>query len=106
MLDARLDEHVPVETDAGDLLPLNPGRSLRNASGSWSMTATEWPWSSRMCASVEPTRPQPMITMCTAVPSADQRVMMPDQVMPSDHVLLAPDTPTAGPGRRHGSMGS
>src|SRR5436190_1287791 len=32
------------------------------------MTATEWPWSSRMCARVDPTRPQPMITICTAVP--------------------------------------
>src|SRR5215217_5246498 len=29
------------------------------------MTATVWPCDSRMCASVEPTRPQPMITKCT-----------------------------------------
>ena len=53
-------------------LPLNGEPSLRNASGSWSMTATEWPWSSRMWASVEPTRPHPMITMCTTVPSRVQ----------------------------------
>src|SRR5262252_1650124 len=31
------------------------------------MMATECPWSSRMCASVEPTRPHPMITMCTVI---------------------------------------
>src|ERR1700684_2930028 len=48
--------------------PLNDGRSLRKASGSWSMTATVWPRSSRMWASVEPTRPQPMITICTTRP--------------------------------------
>jgi len=45
--------------------PLNPDRSLRNASGSLSMTATEWPWSSRIWATVDPTRPHPMMTMCT-----------------------------------------
>src|SRR5215472_5696725 len=44
--------------------PLNPGRSLRKASTSRSITATVWPRSSRMCARVEPTRPHPMITMC------------------------------------------
>src|ERR1700678_1732159 len=31
------------------------------------MTATEWPWSSSMWARVDPTRPHPMITICTAV---------------------------------------
>ena len=29
------------------------------------MTATEWPWSSRLWARVAPTRPHPMITKCT-----------------------------------------
>ena len=48
--------------------PLNDGRSLRNASGSRSITATVLPRSSRMWASVEPTRPQPMITICTTSP--------------------------------------
>src|SRR6186713_1626523 len=37
----------------------------RKADSSASMTATVCPWDSRMCASVEPTRPQPMITKCT-----------------------------------------
>jgi hypothetical protein len=32
------------------------------------MTETEFSRSSRMWASVDPTRPQPMITMCTTVP--------------------------------------
>src|SRR3954453_21289578 len=31
------------------------------------MMATLWPLSSRMWASVDPTRPHPMITMCTVV---------------------------------------
>src|SRR3984957_14598832 len=48
--------------------PLNDGRSLRNASGSRSMTATVLPRSSRMWASVDPPRPPPMITMCTTRP--------------------------------------
>jgi hypothetical protein len=47
--------------------PLNEERSLRNASGSLSMTATVLSRSSSMWASVDPTRPQPMITMCTTV---------------------------------------
>src|SRR6478736_7128699 len=47
------------------LPPKSPGRR-RNASGFWSMTATEWPCSSRFCASDAPTRPQPMMTKCTA----------------------------------------
>src|SRR5450759_3029692 len=37
------------------------------------MIATEWPWSSRICASVAPARPHPMITKCTtdhAIPRA------------------------------------
>src|SRR5580698_4131279 len=53
--------------------PLKDGRSLRNASGSWSMTATVLPRSSRMWASVEPTRPQPMITICTTRPFTVRR---------------------------------
>src|SRR6516165_2994435 len=48
--------------------PLKDGRSLRKASGSRSMIATVFPRSSRMWASVEPTRPQPMITICTTRP--------------------------------------
>ena len=54
-------------------LPLKPDRSFRNASGSRSITATEWPWSSRMWAMVDPTRPHPMMTMCTLfLPGPDQ----------------------------------
>ena len=55
------------------LLPPNSGSSRRNASGFWSMTDTECPLSSRLFASVAPTRPHPMITKCTvrhAIPSA------------------------------------
>src|SRR5205809_645290 len=37
------------------------------------MMATLWPLSSRMWASVDPTRPHPMITMCTVVPSGAVR---------------------------------
>src|SRR3984885_5341964 len=51
---------------------LKDDRSLRNASGSLSMTAMLSPRSSRMWASVDPTRPQPMITMCTTVPPGEQ----------------------------------
>src|SRR3954467_5781941 len=47
------------------LSPLKPGPSRRNASGSLSMTDTVWLRSSRLRASVEPTRPHPMITTCT-----------------------------------------
>src|ERR671920_1627228 len=50
------------------LSPLKPGPSLRNASGALSITATVWLRSSRLRASVEPTRPQPMITTCTPEP--------------------------------------
>src|SRR4051795_9455388 len=45
--------------------PLNPGPSRRKESGSLSMTDTVWLRSSRLRASVEPTRPHPMITTCT-----------------------------------------
>ena len=47
------------------LSPLKDGPSRRNESGSLSMTETVWLRSSRLRASVEPTRPQPMITTCT-----------------------------------------
>src|SRR6478609_3411727 len=47
------------------LSPLKPGPTRRNASGSASMIDTVWLRSSRLRASVEPTRPQPMITTCT-----------------------------------------
>src|SRR5689334_4739859 len=63
--------------------PLKDGRSLRNASGSWSMTATVLPRSSRMWASVEPTRPQPMITICTTRPlTVHRRVRAPQSGAP------------------------
>ncbi len=45
--------------------PANPAPSRRNADSLESITATEWPCASRMCASVDPTRPQPMMTKCT-----------------------------------------
>ncbi len=48
------------------LVPLNEGPSRRNASGLVSMTETVWWRSSRLRARVLPTRPQPMITTCTA----------------------------------------
>src|SRR5680860_1802735 len=46
-------------------VPLNQGLSRRNASGLLSMTETVWLRSWRLRASVDPTRPQPMITTCT-----------------------------------------
>src|SRR4051795_12678476 len=48
------------------LSPLKPGPRRRKLSGSASMTDTVWLRSSRLRARVEPTRPQPMITTCTA----------------------------------------
>src|SRR3954463_1461650 len=45
--------------------PANSGPTPRKASGSWSMTATLWPTSSRRRAMAEPTRPQPITTTCT-----------------------------------------
>src|SRR5690606_2770580 len=46
--------------------PANALSSRRNASGFWSITATEWPRCSRDAARVAPTRPQPMMTKCTS----------------------------------------
>src|SRR4051794_11792880 len=46
-------------------MPLNDGPRRRKASGLLSMTLTVGLRSSRERASVEPTRPQPMITTCT-----------------------------------------
>src|SRR3954451_6290012 len=46
-------------------VPPKDGPSRRNASGLLSMTDTVWLRSSRLRASVDPTRPHPMITTCT-----------------------------------------
>ncbi|CAM5717238.1 hypothetical protein STENM223S_03715 [Streptomyces tendae] len=46
--------------------PPNEEPRRRKAVGSRSMTATVCPCCSRVWASAEPTRPQPMMTMCTA----------------------------------------
>src|SRR4051812_35159023 len=54
--------------------PAKSGPSRRNASGSWSITATLWPASSSRRAISEPTRPQPMTTTCTAANSPRIRV--------------------------------
>ncbi len=51
--------------------PWNSAPSRRNALGSRSMTATECPARPSCRASDDPTRPQPMITMCTRVPFDD-----------------------------------
>ena len=51
---------MPVTWSAGEV-----GAEPAEGVGFWSMTATECPSRSRLWASVEPTRPQPMITMCT-----------------------------------------
>src|SRR5690348_10484186 len=48
------------------LMPLNCGPRRRKASGSESITLTVWLRSSSERASVEPTRPQPMMTTCTS----------------------------------------
>src|SRR6204780_1525087 len=68
--------------------PLNAEPSLRNASGSRSMTETVLSRSSRMWASVDPTRPQPMITMCMTVP--------PRQAGPPIQGCLAKGMPSRG----------
>src|SRR3954454_1820148 len=54
--------------------PAKSAPSRRNASGSWSITATLWPASSSRRAISEPTRPQPMTTTCTAANSPRIRV--------------------------------
>src|SRR6476661_3201677 len=46
--------------------PENSAESLRNACRSLSITATSWPSRSRLAASEDPTRPQPMMTTCTS----------------------------------------
>src|SRR3954452_121294 len=53
--------------------PPKSGPSRRNASGSWSITATLWPISSSRRAIAEPTRPQPITTTCTNHSSGDRR---------------------------------
>src|SRR3954453_8021415 len=53
--------------------PAKSGPSRRNASGSWSITATLWPTSSRRRAMAEPTRPQPITTTCTCVSRSSAR---------------------------------
>src|SRR6185437_7409521 len=47
--------------------PENSPPRRRNASGLTSITDTECPRCSRLCARVEPTRPHPMMTTCTGV---------------------------------------
>src|SRR4029450_11088639 len=47
------------------VLPAKSGPSRRKDSKSRSITATVWPRFSRLLARLDPTRPQPMITMCT-----------------------------------------
>src|SRR5450759_3402601 len=73
--------------------PLNPEPSLRNASGSLSMTETALSRSSRLWASVDPPRPQPMITMCTAVPSTNERVPDPGTSRPRYALRWHPPPP-------------
>src|SRR6478672_913227 len=48
--------------------PANPAPSRRKADSFESITATVCPWPSRISASVDPTRPQPMMTKCTLGP--------------------------------------
>ena len=64
--DAGLLQDRLVEAVAGDLVAVEaPGPGVGTRPGSLSMTDTVWLRSSRLRASVEPTRPQPMITTCT-----------------------------------------
>ncbi len=66
VLDAGLAQGVAVEArDRSPSCRRSRRRRRRNASGFWSMTATECPLDSSDSASVAPTRPQPMITKCT-----------------------------------------
>src|SRR4051812_28207628 len=53
--------------------PAKSGPSRRKASGSWSITATLWPTSSRRRAMAEPTRPQPITTTCTCLSRSPAR---------------------------------
>ena len=55
------------------VLPWNSGPSRRKASCTMSITATEWPRRSSARASDAPTRPQPMMTMCTPRASKSSR---------------------------------
>ena len=60
----------PVSVSRSKPMPVTGRRaksapSRRNAAGFWSMIATECPARSRLRARLEPTRPQPMTTMCT-----------------------------------------
>src|SRR6266566_380871 len=45
--------------------PAKSGPSRRKAAGFWSMIDTEYPARSSLRARLEPTRPQPITTMCT-----------------------------------------
>src|SRR3989440_3669241 len=74
--------------------PVNSEPSRRKASASWSTTATACPRASRVCARVEPTRPQPMITMCTCAPPGRQTVPSPTAC----HGYAADGAPACPPG--------
>ena len=78
------------------LVPANDGPSRRNASGLLSMTETVWLRSSRLRASVDPTRPQPMITTCTG--ETLLRCGRPDVPATVRPVGLWPSLPAVGVG--------
>src|SRR5262245_38115380 len=61
-----------------------PGGSLSNASWRLSMMVTEWPPLASCTVSAAPTRPHPMITMCTAGKSSAGGPYL--ALGPSDHV--------------------
>ena len=59
--------------------PEKSGPSRRKAAGFWSMIDTECPRRSRLRARLDPTRPQPMTTMCTepTLPNRRRKVAAP-----------------------------
>ena len=65
LLDAGLQQHLAVEAHPRPSCRRSPGRGGGTPRHRWSITATVCPRFSRLRARVEPTRPQPMITMCT-----------------------------------------
>src|SRR3954449_13152960 len=76
--------------------PAKSGPSRRNASGSWSITATLWPTSSSRRAMAEPTRPQPITTTCTCYSRGDP-VRAGCPLLPG--AKLHPDSGRQRPGR-------
>ena len=84
-LDAGLAQHLPVEADAGHgragEVGAEPAERARVLVDDGDGVAAV----SRLWARVEPTRPQPMITMCTLADASDRRPALGDASPRSRH---------------------